>query len=48
MVKDKDFIKKVKRRLVKTLINGYIIRKVFKGKYIKELQILYFINNYNY
>jgi hypothetical protein len=46
--KDKDFIKRVRKRLAKTLTNSRIIYKVFKGEHTKNLQIPCFINDYNY
>jgi hypothetical protein len=35
----KDFIKKIRKRPVKTLINVRIIRKVFSDKHTKKLEI---------
>jgi hypothetical protein len=46
--KAEDFKEKARRRLVKTLINGRIVYKVFKSDYTKSLQILCFINDYNH
>ena len=45
--KAEDFTEKARKRLVKTSINGRIIRKVFRDKHIKELLIPRFINDYN-
>jgi hypothetical protein len=42
-----NFKERVRKYLIKTLINGRIIRKVFKDKYTKDLLIPRFINNYN-
>jgi hypothetical protein len=44
----KDFREKVRKRLAKTLTNSRLVRRVFGDNYKKELQIPYFINNYNY
>ena len=43
----KDFIEKIRKRPIKTLINARIIRKVFSDKHIKKLEIPQFINDYN-
>ena len=45
--KTDDFRERARKRLAKTLINGRIIRKVFGDKYIKDLLIPCFINDYN-
>jgi hypothetical protein len=45
--KAEDFREKARRRPVKTLINRRIIRKIFGSKYVKDLQIPCFINDYN-
>ena len=47
MDKAEDFREKARRRPAKTSINRRIIKKVFKDDYIKDLQILYFIDDYN-
>ena len=46
--KVEDFREKVRKRPVKTSTNGRIIRRVFSNDYQKELQIPYFINDYNH
>ncbi len=45
--KVEDFREKARKRPVKTLTNGRIVRKVFKGEHTKALQIPCFINDYN-
>jgi hypothetical protein len=42
-----DFRERVRKRPVKTLINERIIYKVFRDRYIKDLLIPCFINDYN-
>ena len=44
----KDFIKKSRKRLAKTLTNARIARKAFSSEYTKKLEIPLFINDYNY
>ena len=44
----KDFIKKSRKRLTKTLTNARIARKAFSSKHIKKLEIPLFIDDYNY
>ncbi|PVH68409.1 hypothetical protein DL98DRAFT_441278, partial [Cadophora sp. DSE1049] len=43
-----DFKAKLRRRLIKILTNGRIVRLIFNDEYIKELYIPRFINDYNY
>ena len=43
-----DFREKARRRPVKTSTNGRIVRKVFGSDYVKDLQIPYFIDDYNH
>ena len=44
----KDFIKKSRKRLTKTLTNARIARKAFSSKHTKKLEIPLFIDDYNY
>jgi len=46
--KAEDFQEKARNRPIKILTNGCIIRKVFRSEHTKDLQIPYFINDYNY
>jgi hypothetical protein len=47
MDKVEDWVKRKRRRLVKTLTNGHLFQEVFKNNPVKELSIPYFINDYN-
>jgi len=44
----KNFIKKSRKRLAKTLTNAQIAQKAFSSEHIKKLEIPLFINDYNY
>ena len=46
--KVEDFQEKARNRPIKILTNRRIIRKVFRSEHTKNLQIPYFINNYNH
>jgi hypothetical protein len=47
MDKADDFRERARKRPAKTLINGRIIRKVFRDEHTKDLLIPRFINDYN-
>ena len=46
--KAEDFQQKAKKRPVKTSSNRRIVRRVYRSDYMKELQILYFIDDNHY
>jgi hypothetical protein len=48
MDKAEDFRAKERRRPAKTSINRRLIREIFGDESVKELEIPYFINDYNH
>ena len=48
ILNNREIVKRLRRRPVKTAINIYISRIIFKEMARKELSILEFINKYNY
>jgi hypothetical protein len=47
MDKVEDWVKRKRRRLAKTFINGHFVRDVFGTELVKELLIPCFIDDYN-
>jgi hypothetical protein len=45
--KAEDWVKRKRRRLIKTLINRHLIQGVFRDNLVKELPIPCFIDDYN-